>query len=546
MSMFCFQCEQTSNGAGCTVKGVCGKDETTAALQDLLTDVARKLSQAVVLSEQAGVTRPAQADDLLLDALFTTVTNVNFDPARLDQVIDATYQGLQDVLSAAAQAGVSLPASLTGYTVAPAGEPRLKQAAGVGIEARMAELGEDLAALSELVLYGLKGAAAYLHHAERLGAVDSALGKRFHELTAAASDPQATVDSLVGASMETGKLNLDVMALLDGANTGTYGHPEPTQVRLEPRKGKAILVSGHDLRDLHDLLVQTEGKGINIYTHGEMLPAHAYPELKKFTHLAGHYGGAWQLQAREFSQFPGAILMTTNCIQQPRPDYIDRIFTSGLVAFPGVQHIPGRDFTPVIEAALAAPGFAEDGGDKTITVGFGHNAVLSVAPVVIDAVKSGAIRHFFLVGGCDGAKAGRNYYTQLAQQIPDDCVILTLACGKFRFNRLEFGEIGGIPRLLDMGQCNDAYSAIRVAVALAEAFECGVNDLPLSLVLSWYEQKAVAILLTLLSLGIKDIRVGPSLPAFIPASVLNVLVEQFGLKPITTPEADLQAILGAA
>lgn len=546
MSMFCFQCEQTSNGAGCTVKGVCGKDETTAALQDLLTDVARKLSQAVVLSEQAGVTRPAQADDLLLDALFTTVTNVNFDPARLDQVIDATYQGLQDVLSAAAQAGVSLPASLTGYTVAPAGEPRLKQAAGVGIEARMAELGEDLAALSELVLYGLKGAAAYLHHAERLGAVDSALGKRFHELTAAASDPQATVDSLVGASMETGKLNLDVMALLDGANTGTYGHPEPTQVQLEPRKGKAILVSGHDLRDLHDLLVQTEGKGINIYTHGEMLPAHAYPELKKFTHLAGHYGGAWQLQAREFSQFPGAILMTTNCIQQPRPDYIDRIFTSGLVAFPGVQHIPGRDFTPVIEAALAAPGFAEDGGDKTITVGFGHNAVLSVAPVVIDAVKSGAIRHFFLVGGCDGAKAGRNYYTQLAQQIPDDCVILTLACGKFRFNRLEFGEIGGIPRLLDMGQCNDAYSAIRVAMALAEAFECGVNDLPLSLVLSWYEQKAVAILLTLLSLGIKDIRVGPSLPAFIPASVLNVLVEQFGLKPITTPEADLQAILGAA
>ncbi len=546
MSMFCFQCEQTTGGTGCTVKGVCGKDETTAALQDLLTDVARRLSQAVVLSEQAGMTRPAQADDLLLDALFTTVTNVNFDPARLDEVIDATYHGLQEVLVAAAQAGVSLPVSLTQYAVAPAGEARLKQAAGVGIEARKAELGDDIAALSELTLYGLKGAAAYLHHAERLGATDAALGKRFHELTAVASDPQATVESLVSASMDVGKLNLDVMQLLDSANTGVYGHPEPTQVRLEPRKGHAILVSGHDLRDLHDLLVQTEGKGINIYTHGEMLPAHAYPELKRFAHLAGHYGGAWQLQAREFSQFPGAILMTTNCIQQPRPDYIDRIFTSGLVAFPGVKHIPGRDFTPVIEAALAAPGFAEDGGDKTITVGFGHNAVLSVAPVVIEAVKSGAIKHFFLVGGCDGAKAGRNYYTQLAQQIPDDCVILTLACGKFRFNRLEFGEIGGIPRLLDMGQCNDAYSAIRVAVALAEAFECGVNDLPLSLVLSWYEQKAVAILLTLLSLGIKDIRVGPSLPAFIPASVLNVLVEQFGLKPITTPEEDLRAILGAA
>jgi hydroxylamine reductase len=349
----------------------------------------------------------------------------------------------------------------------------------------------------------------------------------------------------VALNLRCGEVNLKVMELLDAANTGAYGHPTPTSVRVEPLKGKAILVSGHDLKDLEELLKQTEGKGINVYTHGEMLPAHGYPKLKAYKHLVGNYGGAWQVQAAEFDAFPGAVLMTTNCIQKPRPSYQSRIFTSGLVAWPGVTHIANRDFTPVIEAALAAPGFAADGPDKSILVGFGRNAVLGVADKVIEAVKAGAIKHFFLIGGCDGAKPGRNYYTQLAQAVPEDCVILTLACGKYRFNQLEFGQIGGIPRLLDIGQCNDAYSAIQIAVALANAFGCGVNDLPLSMILSWYEQKAVAILLTLLSLGIKNIRLGPSLPAFVTPAVLNVLVEKFGIRPTTQADADLKAILAA-
>jgi hydroxylamine reductase len=344
--------------------------------------------------------------------------------------------------------------------------------------------------------------------------------------------------------MKIGELNLKVMALLDAANTGAYGHPEPTAVRITARKGKAILISGHDLKDLADLLEQTAGKGINVYSHGEMLPAHAYPALKKYPHLVGNYGGAWQDQRKEFAAFPGAILMTTNCIQQPQESYQDRIFTSGLVAWPGLQHVGGdRGFTPVIEAALAAPGFAADEPEKTILVGFGHHAVLGVADKVIAAVKSGAVRHFFLVGGCDGRHSGRSYYTEFARQVPDDCIILTLACGKFRFNNLDFGNIGGIPRLLDMGQCNDAYSAIKVAVALADAFGCGVNELPLSMVLSWYEQKAVAILLTLLHLGVKNIRLGPVLPAFVTPMALQVLVEKFNIMPITTAQQDLEAIL---
>lgn len=356
-----------------------------------------------------------------------------------------------------------------------------------------------------------------------------------------------TVDELLGWAMKIGELNLKVMALLDEANTGAYGHPEPTPVRVTAVKGKAILISGHDLKDLAELLEQTEGKGINVYTHGEMLPAHAYPALKKYKHLVGNFGGAWQDQRKEFEAFPGAILMTTNCIQQPKDNYKDRIFTSGLVAWPGVPHIgPDRDFSPVIEAALAAPGFEADEPEKTVLVGFGHNAVLGVADKVIDAVKRGDIRHFFLVGGCDGRHAGRSYYTDFAQMVPNDCVILTLACGKYRFNKLDFGAIGGIPRLLDVGQCNDAYSAIKIATALAQAFNCGVNDLPLSMVLSWYEQKAVAILLTLLHLGIKNIRLGPALPAFVTPKALQVLVDTFGIAPITTPKRDLDAILAPA
>jgi hydroxylamine reductase len=351
------------------------------------------------------------------------------------------------------------------------------------------------------------------------------------------------LEDLLELCLRLGEVNFRTMQLLDGANTGSYGNPTPTPVRLHPRKGKAILVSGHDLKDLEVLLQQTVGMGINIYTHGEMLPAHGYPGLKKYPHLVGNYGGAWQDQAKEFEAFPGPILMTTNCIQKPRPTYQQRIFTCGQVGWPDVTHISDRNFAPVIHAALSAPGFAEDGPDDTILTGFGHHAVLSVAPQVIDAVKSGDIRHFFLIAGCDGVDPKRSYYTQLADSVPQDCVILTLACGKFRFNKHQFGTVAGLPRLMDMGQCNDAYSAIRVAIALAEAFDCDVNDLPLSLILSWYEQKAVSILLTLLHLGVKNIKLGPTLPAFVTPKVLNILVENYGLAPISTPEADLAAAL---
>jgi len=386
--------------------------------------------------------------------------------------------------------------------------------------------------------------AAYVDHAQILGQEDDEVYAFFHKtLNYLASNP-SDIDELLATALKCGEVNLRIMELLDIANTGAYGHPVPTKVRIEPLKGKAIVISGHDFKDLEELLKQTEGKGINVYTHGEMLPAHGYPGLKKYKHLVGNYGGAWQNQRNEFEEFPGAILMTTNCIQRPRDNYKGRIFTSGLVAWPDVVHIKNRDFTPVIEAALEAEGFKEDGSDKTIMVGFGHNAVMSVADKVIEAVKSGAIKRFFLIGGCDGAKSGRNYYTQMAQSVPDDCVILTLACGKYRFNKLDFGEIGGIPRLLDMGQCNDAYSAIQVAVALAKAFDTDVNSLPLSFVLSWYEQKAVCILLTLLYLGIKNMRLGPSLPAFVSPAVLNILIEKLNIMPISAVNDDLSAIMG--
>jgi hydroxylamine reductase len=416
--------------------------------------------------------------------------------------------------------------------------------AEVNFSCRLADLGPDVTGLQELLTYGLKGTAAYADHAAILGQEDPAVYGFFHEaldfLTARPTD----VDELLGMVLKCGQVNLKVMGLLDAANTGAYGDPEPTQVRVSPVKGKCIAVSGHDLKDLDELLRQTEGKGINVYTHGEMLPCNAYPGLKKYKHLVGNYGGAWQNQARQFDAFPGAILMTTNCIQRPRESYKDRIFTCGLVAWPGVTHVAERDFAPVIQAALKAPGFAQDEPAKFITVGFARTAVMSVARAVIDAVKAGKIRRFFLIGGCDGAKPGRNYYTELAQQVPPDCVILTLACGKYRFNKLDFGDIGGIPRLLDVGQCNDAYSAIQIASALAGAFNCGVNDLPLSLVLSWYEQKAVCILLTLLHLGVRNIRLGPSLPAFVSAAVLKVLVDKFNVMPVTTPQQDLAAMLG--
>lgn len=521
MSMFCFQCEQTAKGEGCQLAGVCGKQESSAHLQDeIVAKVLELAFYANKLRESEYVNK--NADLAMIEGLFTTVTNVNFDDERLAKV-KASMQTHIDELKELVNVE---------YSPLP-----------VAVDARKEFFGEDINSLREIIVYGLKGAAAYYDHARILGYEDDKLIGEFWNVLDTLNNKNATLDDLLAKALKTGEINFKVMELLDSANTSTYGHPEPTQVRVTPVKGKAIVVSGHDLKDLEELLKQTEGKGINVYTHGEMLPCNAYPGLKKYKHLVGNYGGAWQDQQKEFKEFPGAILMTTNCIQNPA-GYTDKIFTTGLVAWPNVKHVHRSDFSAVIEAALAQEGFAEDGEEKFITIGFGRNTVMSVAPTVVNAVKAGQIRHFFLIGGCDGAKSGRNYYTEFAQKVPKDCVILTLACGKYRFNKLDFGDIGGIPRLLDVGQCNDAYSAIKIAIALSEAFETDVNSLPLSMILSWYEQKAVAILLTLLYLGIKNIRLGPSLPAFISPNVLNVLVENYGIKPITTAEEDLKEILG--
>ena len=554
MSMFCYQCEQASKGTGCTQVGVCGKDPRTAALQDLLVHVAKSVSRCAHRGAAHGVKNRA-ADLFVVDALFATVTNVDFDPQRIAELIRRGLvfraemkRACQEACRASGQSFTDLPGNGELQPDAELDE-LVRQGEEVSVRRRIDALGEDVAGLQELIAYGLKGMAAYMNHARILGVEDDDVYAFVHEALDFLADEPTDVSALVGMVMRVGEVNLKVMEMLDAANTGAYGHPEPTRVRVTPIAGKAICVSGHDLKDLKMLLEQTEGKGINVYTHSEMLPCLAYPELKKHRHLVGNYGGAWQNQARDFDAFPGAILMTTNCIQEPRESYRGRIFTTGLVAWPDVAHILAdatghKDFTPVIEAALAAPGFPVDAEEKRITIGFARNAVLNVADKVVEAVKAGQIRHFFLVGGCDGAKPGRNYYTEFARQVPDDCVILTLACGKYRFNDQEFGQIDGIPRLLDFGQCNDAYSAIQIALALAKAFDCGVNELPLSLILSWYEQKAVCILLTLLYLGIQDIRIGPSLPAFVGPNVLKVLVEQFNLMPITTPEQDLAAILG--
>lgn len=551
MSMFCYQCEQTAGGKGCTVMGVCGKDSQTSALQDLLVYGTKGLSMFAHRLREMGV-KNHEWDTFVIEALFTTVTNVNFDPIRLQTWLQNLSKHLTTARKIYAETRQKLGKEvedLTGPAQWSATNKDLNALAQegeqLGIQVRIKTLGEDRAGLQELIMYGLKGTAAYADHAKVLGKEDDSIYEFFHQALNFLAKENPSVDELVGMTMKCGEVNLKVMGLLDSANTGVYGHPEPTQVRITPVKGKAILVSGHDLKDLEELLKQTQGTGINVYTHGEMLPCHAYPKLKQYSHLVGNYGGAWQDQAKEFDAFPGAILMTTNCIQKPRESYKARIFTSGLVAWPNVTHISDRNFKPVIDSALQAEGFSADvTPEKKITVGFGHNAVMSVAGKVIDAVKSGAIKHFFLIGGCDGAKSGRNYYTQFAEALPKDCVILTLACGKYRFNKLDFGDIGGIPRLLDIGQCNDAYSAIQIAVALANAFKTDVNSLPLSMILSWYEQKAVCILLTLLSLGIKNIRIGPALPAFISSAVLNVLVEKFNIQPITTVEKDMKAILG--
>ncbi len=520
-NMFCYQCEQTAKGQGCEIAGVCGKQATSAVLQDEIVAKIKELAfYASRLRETDYISK--RADLAMIEGLFTTVTNVNFDDTRLARVeenIQIQIDELKELLNSE-------------YKPLP-----------ISVLERKALLGEDILSLEEIIIYGLKGAAAYYDHARILGYEDNKIIADFWEALDCLNNKNPTVEELLAKALKVGEINFKVMQLLDDANTLTYGHPEPTRVRITPIKGKAIVVSGHDLKDLEELLKQTEGTGINIYTHGEMLPCNAYPGLKKYKHLVGNYGGAWQDQQKEFKEFQGSILMTTNCIQDPK-EYSDRIFTTGLVAWPNVKHVHRSDFSAVIESALNQEGFTEDGPERYITIGFGRNSVLSVAPTVINAVKAGQIRHFFLVGGCDGAKSGRNYYTEFAQKVPNDCVILTLACGKYRFNKLEFGDIGGIPRLLDVGQCNDAYSAIKIALALAEAFDTDVNSLPLSMILSWYEQKAVAILLTLLYLGIKNIRLGPSLPAFISPNVLDVLVKTYGIKPITTAEEDLKAILG--
>ncbi|MEI6514574.1 MAG: hydroxylamine reductase [bacterium] len=549
--MFCYQCEQAGKGTGCTEFGACGKDPETAALQDLLVYVAQGISQYAHRARQHGII-DHDADVFVMEALFTTITNVNFDPKRLEALLRKAAgikESLRKEYAAVCKGEHVKIEELQGPALwTPAADlgGLIRQGEAVSIEKRTAALGADIAGTQDLILLGLKGTAAYADHALVLGKEDDSFYAFMHEALNFLVKPDPTMADLLGYALKTGEVNLKVMELLDVANTGSYGTPVPTAVRVTAVQGKAILVSGHDLKDLDALLQQTEGKGINIYTHGEMLPAHGYPGLKKYKHLAGNYGGAWQDQRKEFDAFPGAILMTTNCIQKPKETYKARIFTSGLVAWPGVDHIADGNFKAVIDAALSATGFEADEPEKTILVGFGHGAVLGVAGTVIDAVKTGALKRFFLIGGCDGAKTGRNYYTDFAQAVPKDCVILTLACGKYRFNKLEFGTLGGLPRLLDIGQCNDAYSAIKIASALAGAFNCTVNDLPLSLVLSWYEQKAVCILLTLLHLGIKNIRLGPSLPAFVTPAVLKVLVDNFAIKPITTVEADMKACLAGA
>jgi len=547
--MFCYQCEQTAGGTGCTKVGVCGKEPETSDLQDLLVYALKDIARYAHAARKLGVT-DKDVNIFTVKALFSTLTNVNFDTGRFQQFMrqaSEIRQKARTIYEAAckkaAKQAEQFDCPVKWWDAVDDLSELEREGASLSIQNRIDDLGEDVTGLQELITYGLKGLAAYADHAQILGKEDDSIYAFIHRAFDFLTRKPTKTEQLLAYALECGQINLKAMELLDAANTEAYGHPEPTQVRVTPIKGKCIVVSGHDLKDLEELLKQTEGTGINVYTHGEMLPCNAYPGLKRYKHLVGNYGGAWQDQRKEFDKFPGAILMTTNCLQRPKDSYKDRIFTSGVVGWQDVVHISDHDFAPVIKAAQAAPGFAEDEPEKFITIGFARNTVMSVADKVVKAVKAGQIRHFFLIGGCDGAKPGRNYYTELAEKVPDDCVILTLACGKYRFNKLNFSSIDGIPRLLDCGQCNDAYSAIQIATALAKAFECDVNELPLSLVLSWYEQKAVVILLSLLYLGIKDMRLGPSLPAFVSPKVLNVLVEKYNIKPIGSVDEDLADML---
>jgi hydroxylamine reductase len=540
--MFCYQCEQTFQGKGCTIAGVCGKSPEVANLQDLLIYTLRGLSQVKIEAAKLG-TKDEAISVFTCETLFATLTNVNFDTDRIIEYIRKAAE-MRDQLSrkvktAGGHVEQNGPVSLV---LEKTREGLVAQGKLVGVKSDPT-IDPDLHSLQWLLTYGLKGVAAYTYHAYLLGKKDDKVFDFIHEGLAAPLNKSLGVNDFVGLAMKCGEINIRAMELLDAGNTETFGHPVPTRVPLGAKKGKAILVSGHDLGDLEEVLKQSAGKGITVYTHGEMLPTHGYPKLKQYPHFYGHYGTAWQNQMREFAEFPGAILMTTNCLQRPVESYKGNIFTAGPVGYLGVPHISGKDFSPVIRKALELPGFPADREGKYVTVGFGRNAVLSVAGKVIEAVKNGHIKHLIIVGGCDGAKPGRSYYTEFVEKAPRNTIILTLACGKFRFFDKDLGTIDDIPRLLDIGQCNDAYSAVKVAQALADAFGVSVNDLPLSLVLSWYEQKAVAILLSLLALGIRNIRLGPSLPAFLTANILKVLVEKFNIMPTTTVDADLKAIM---
>lgn len=529
--MFCFQCEQTAGCSACTGgAGVCGKKADTAELQDKLTGALIGLARAVEGDESLAT---EMTDKLVVEGLFTTITNVNFNNDTITALTGQIQAEKERLVPNCSECSSSCGRS-SNYDMK-----------------ELWSANEDVRSLKSLILFGIRGMAAYAYHADVLGYRDAAVNKFFYKALWAIGMKDWGMEELLPIVMEVGEINLKCMALLDKANTETYGNPAPTEVSLTIEKGPFIVISGHDLYDLKQLLEQTEGKGINIYTHGEMLPAHAYPELKKYSHLKGNFGTAWQNQQKEFTDIPAPVLFTTNCLMPPKESYADRVFTTEVVSYPELIHIgENKDFTPVIEKALSLGGYPMDmhltginGGQRVMT-GFAHNTVLSAADTVIKAVKSGDIKHFFLVGGCDGAKPGRNYYTEFVKQTPKDSIVLTLACGKYRFNDLNLGTIGELPRIMDMGQCNDAYSAIKVASALAEAFGCSVNDLPLSIILSWYEQKAVCVLLTLLHLGIKNILIGPSLPAFISPKVLNFLVENYNIALISTPEEDLKKMLG--
>jgi hydroxylamine reductase len=540
--MFCNQCEQVAKGGSCSTIGTCGKKPEVAALQDLLIYALKGLSLVAMEARKVKVV-DKEVDEFSISALFSTLTNVDFDPERFVKLIQDCVERREDLRSKLKKAGGNADFADAPATFTPEDtiDGLIKQ--GEELNNYPEEVNEDIKSLKLTTLYGLKGIAAYAYHARILGYEDNAIYDYTHEALSLMLSTHLSLEDWIALTLKCGEINLKTMEILDAAHTETYGHPVPTEVPLGVKKGKALLVSGHDLYDLEQILKQTADKGINVYTHGEMLPTHGYPKLKKYPHFYGHYGTAWQNQAKEFAEFPGAIVMTTNCIQKPHDSYSDNIFTCGLVGWPGITHIQDQDYEPAIKKALELPGFREDKPGKTIMTGFARNAVMGVADKVIEGVKTGAIKHFFLVAGCDGAKPGRNYYTEFVEKVPQNSVVLTLACGKFRFFDKDLGDIGGIPRLLDIGQCNDAYSAVQIAVALSKAFGVGVNDLPLSMVLSWYEQKAVAILLSLLHLGIKDIRLGPTLPSFITPNVLNFLVEKYNIKPITTPDKDIAAIL---